>query len=158
MLRPFAREVEAELLLSSGDPSETHIAEMAVRAAADPRPFVVFYFSDFDPGGWTMPVAVARKFQAHRDLRYPRLDVQVHRVALTLDQVIAHDLPSVWLILATVTIARIGAGMQPNRRGARRPVRRHRFALFIRSGCQAYTARPWPANFTFLFRDAAGLL
>jgi hypothetical protein len=80
--------------LSSGDPSETHIAELAAGAVDDPRPFIVFYFSDFDPGGWTMPIAVARKFQAHRELQYPKLEVRVYRIALTLDQVMAHDLPS----------------------------------------------------------------
>ncbi len=94
VLRPLAIVFQAELLLSSGDPSETHIAEIAARAADDGRPFRVFYFSDFDPGGFTMPIAVARKFQAHRDWRFPNLEMQVHRVALTLDQVIANDLPS----------------------------------------------------------------
>jgi hypothetical protein len=94
VLRPIAREFYAELLLSSGDQSETHIAEMAARAAADPRPFVVLFFADFDPSGWNMPVAVARKLQAHRDLHYPKLEVQVHRVALTLAQCIAYNLPS----------------------------------------------------------------
>src|SRR3954470_3764836 len=39
VLRPIAKEVGAELLLSSGDCSETHIAEMAKRAAEDGRPF-----------------------------------------------------------------------------------------------------------------------
>jgi hypothetical protein len=94
VLRPIAKEVGAELLLSSGDCSETHIAEMAKRAADDGRPFVVLYFSDFDPGGWGMPIGVARKFQAHRDLRYPNLDVQVHNVALTHEQVREFNLPS----------------------------------------------------------------
>jgi len=94
VLRPIAQEVGAELLLSSGDCSETHIAEMVARAAADGRPFVVLYFSDFDPGGWGMPIGVARKFQAHRDLRYPNLEVQVHHVALTREQVREFDLPS----------------------------------------------------------------
>jgi hypothetical protein len=94
VLRPIAKEVGAELLLSSDDCSETHIAEMAKRAADDGRPFVVLYFSDFDPGGWGMPIGVARKFQAHRDLRYPNLDVQVHHVALTREQVHEFNLPS----------------------------------------------------------------
>jgi hypothetical protein len=63
VLRPIAQEVGAEPLLSSGDCSETHVAEMAERAAADSRPFVVLYFSDFDPGGWGMPIVVARTFR-----------------------------------------------------------------------------------------------
>ena len=55
---------------------------------------MVLYFSDFDPGGWAMPIGVARKFQAHRDLRYPDLEVQVHHVALTREQVREFNLPS----------------------------------------------------------------
>jgi hypothetical protein len=54
----------------------------------------VFYFGDFDPAGWNMPIAVARKLQAHRHLRISELEVQVHRVALTRQQVLEHDLPS----------------------------------------------------------------
>jgi hypothetical protein len=94
VLRPIAQEVGAELLLSSGDCSETHIAEMAERAAADGRSLVVLYFSDFDPGGWAMPIGVARMFQAHRDLQFPHLVVQVHHVALTREQVREFGLPS----------------------------------------------------------------
>jgi hypothetical protein len=94
VLQPLAVEVHAELLLSSGDPSDTHIAELAARAAADPRPFRVLYFSDFDPTGFNMPIAVARKFQALRDLLYPHLDVELHRIALTRAQCVEFELPS----------------------------------------------------------------
>jgi hypothetical protein len=94
VLRPIAREIAAEMLLFSGDASDTLIAEMAGRAAADGRPLVVLYFADFDPGGWAMPIAVARKFQALVHLKYPNLQVQLHRVALTYEQVIEYDLPS----------------------------------------------------------------
>jgi hypothetical protein len=94
VLRPIASAVEAELLLFSGDASETLIAGMAERASRDGRPLIVFYFADFDPGGWAMPIAVARKFQAHRELRFPNLQVQLYRVALTVDQVREFNLPS----------------------------------------------------------------
>jgi hypothetical protein len=94
VLKPLAEEFQADLLLSTGDQSETHIAEMAARMAEDPRPAVVLTFCDHDPTGWTMPIAVARKFQALRDLHYPNLNVQVHRVALTAPQCIEYDLPS----------------------------------------------------------------
>ena len=70
------------------------IAEMAARAAEDPRPAVVLYFSDFDPSGWQMPVSVSRKLQALRTLRHPDLRIAVHPVALTLDQVRDLNLPS----------------------------------------------------------------
>jgi hypothetical protein len=41
-----------------------------------------------------MPVSVSRKLQALRDLLYPNLNIQVHHVALTLEQVWELDLPS----------------------------------------------------------------
>jgi hypothetical protein len=52
------------------------------------------YFSDFDPSGWQMPISVARKLQAMRTLRHSSLEIEVHRVAMTLDQVRSLGLPS----------------------------------------------------------------
>jgi hypothetical protein len=94
VLAPIAEEVEGELLLPTGEATDTMIAEMAARAAADGRPTQVLYFSDFDPAGWQMPISVSRKLQALRTLHYPNLRIQVHRVALTLDQVRQFNLPS----------------------------------------------------------------
>ena len=88
VLRPIALEIGADLLLGTGDASDTLVAEMAARAAADGRPLVVLYFADFDPGGWAMPIAVSRKFQALVHLKHPSLKVQLHRVALTYEQAI----------------------------------------------------------------------
>jgi DNA topoisomerase VI subunit B len=93
-LEPIAREIGAELLLPTGEISDTLIAELAARAAADPRPTIVLYVADFDPAGFQMPVSVGRKLQALRDLLYPGLRIEVHRVALTLEQCNLFDLPS----------------------------------------------------------------
>jgi len=84
----------AELILSTGEMSDTLISGLAERAAADGRPAVVLYFADFDPSGWQMPISVSRKLQALRDLRHPDLEIEVHRVAVTLEQVRAYGLPS----------------------------------------------------------------
>jgi hypothetical protein len=94
VLGPIAQEVGGELLLPTGEATDTLIFEMAARAAADGRPAVVLYFSDFDPAGWQMPLSVSRKLQGLRTLLYPELRIEVHRVALTLDQVRHFDLPS----------------------------------------------------------------
>jgi hypothetical protein len=94
VLEPIAQLVRGELLLPTGEISDTMIAEMAARAAADGRPAVVLYFSDFDPSGHQMPISVARKVQALRTMRHPELQIEVHRVALTLDQVRELALPS----------------------------------------------------------------
>jgi hypothetical protein len=93
-LAPVASAVRGELVLPTGDISDTLLYGIASRAAADWRPTVVLYFADFDPGGHTMPIAVSRKLMALRDLLFPDLNIQVHRVALTREQVERLDLPS----------------------------------------------------------------
>jgi hypothetical protein len=94
VLRPIAERIGAEMLLVTGESSDTHIAGMAKRASEDGRPAAVLYFSDFDPSGHQMPVSVARKLQALRDLYYPNLNVKLYAVALTIEQVRALGLPS----------------------------------------------------------------
>ncbi len=94
VLEPIAKQVAGEVLLPTGEPSITMIAEMAARAVTDGRPAVVLYFSDFDPSGHQMPHSVARKLQALRTLRHSTLEIEIHQVALTLDQVRKLNLPS----------------------------------------------------------------
>jgi len=94
VLRPLAQEIGAELILPTGEITDTLIYEMAARADEDGRPLAVLYFSDFDPSGHQMPISVARKVQALRDLSFPDLNARVIPAALTLDQVIALNLPS----------------------------------------------------------------
>jgi hypothetical protein len=96
-LYPVAASVAGELLLPTGEASDTMIERMAMRAAADDRPAVVLYFHDFDPAGWAMPIHVSRKLQALVDGCFVSalgLDIQVFPVALTLRQCIDYDLPS----------------------------------------------------------------
>jgi hypothetical protein len=94
VLRPTAEQVGAEMILVTGDASDTHIAGSARRASEDGRPAVLFYFSDFDPAGHQMPREVARKLQAQRDLNFPNLDIKLYHVALTVEQVRELNLPS----------------------------------------------------------------
>ena len=60
----------------------------------DGRPLVVFVLADCDPAGHQMAVSIGRKLQALRDLRFPDLEFEVVPVALTVDQVLALNLPS----------------------------------------------------------------
>lgn len=94
VLRPIAKSIGAELLLPTGEATTTMVAELAARANDDGRRCAVLYFSDFDPAGHQMPVSVARKLQALRDLEYPTLEIEVHVVCLTLEQVKRLGLPS----------------------------------------------------------------
>jgi hypothetical protein len=84
----------SELLLPTGEMSDTMIGEMAARAAEDGRPAAAFYFSDFDPSGWQMPISVSRKLQAFCTLRHPELQIELHRVALSAAQVRRYGLLS----------------------------------------------------------------
>jgi hypothetical protein len=93
VLRPIAREVHAELLLETGEISESHAYGIAARAARDGRPLIILYFADFDPAGWQMSVSLARKLQAHIVREFPGLNVRLIRVALTFDQVQEFSLP-----------------------------------------------------------------
>jgi hypothetical protein len=93
VLRPIAKEVSAELLLETGEISESHAYGIAQRAAADGRPLCILYFGDFDPAGWQMSVSLSRKLQAHIVREFPDLEVRLIRVALTFDHVEQFDLP-----------------------------------------------------------------
>src|SRR5258707_4208448 len=95
VLKPICMRIGAELLLPTGEISDTMIANLEQRAHNDGRPLVVLYFSDFDPSGYGMPINVSRKIQALIDLRgHYELEAQVHAVALTYNQVLELDLPS----------------------------------------------------------------
>jgi hypothetical protein len=75
-LLPLVEEIGAELILPSGELSDTLIYDFVCRAAEDGRPAVVLYFSDFDPAGNQMPVSAARKIQALVDLKFPDLAIR----------------------------------------------------------------------------------
>ena len=94
VLGPAATRYGADLYLPTGCMSDTLFHRMAADAAADGRPLVVFYFADCDPSGWNMPVEASRKLQALKTLLFGDLEFEVHRVALTPEQVREHDLPS----------------------------------------------------------------
>jgi hypothetical protein len=85
--------VHAELLLETGEISESHAYGIARRAARDGRPLRILYFADFDTSGWQMSVSLARKLQAHIVREFPDLDVRLIRVALTFEQVRQFNLP-----------------------------------------------------------------
>ena len=94
MFQPLASAYDTELILPTGESTDTLVFEMAQRAAEDGRPAVVLYFSDFDPSGHQMAVSVSRKLQALKALRFPDLDIRVERVALTIEQVREYGLPA----------------------------------------------------------------
>ncbi len=113
VLAPLAHAHEADLYLPTGEMSDALIHRIASTGARDGRPMVVLYFADCDPAGHQMGISVARKLQALRAFGEHRvraedaygnryletvdfggLEFEVHRVALTVDQVREYGLPS----------------------------------------------------------------
>jgi hypothetical protein len=94
VLSPAAADYEADLYLPTGEISDTLLHRMASVAARDGRPMAVLCFSDADPAGWQMPISIARKLQAFRELLPAMPDFAVYRVALTPQQVGGYGLPS----------------------------------------------------------------
>jgi hypothetical protein len=94
VLSPIAEEYQADLLLPTGNSSNTMIHRLAKQADDDGRRLVVFYFSDADPSGWNMAVEVARKLQAFKTGWFPDLDFELTPVALSPEQVVTYGLPS----------------------------------------------------------------
>ena len=94
VLATVAEQYKADLYLPAGEISDTLLHTMAKTGAGDGRPMIVFTISDCDPAGWQMPVSIGRKLQAFQALSFPDFDFQVHRVALTPNQVREHGFPS----------------------------------------------------------------
>jgi hypothetical protein len=84
ILRPIAETV-GELLLPAGEMTSTLTYDMVARAAASRRRTIVFYLHDFDPAGHSMPISVARKGQAFRDLEFPRLKLDSNVAAIQIE-------------------------------------------------------------------------
>jgi hypothetical protein len=92
-LEPLCRRRGINLVVGIGEQSEIRARELALRSAQYKAPVRVLYLSDFDPGGRSMPKAVARKveFTIHKlDLD---VDFQLIPVALTPEQCHQYNLP-----------------------------------------------------------------
>jgi hypothetical protein len=94
VLGPLAEEYNADLYLAAGEQTISGVYGLARDAAADGRELVVFVFADCDPAGWQMPVSIAHKVRAFRDMLFPDLTFRVFAPALTVEQVNSLDLPT----------------------------------------------------------------
>jgi hypothetical protein len=93
VLLPLAEHYHFNLITGIGELSATHCRRFVDRAAKSRRPVRILYISDFDPGGLSMPVAVARKIEFELHKRGLQLDVQLRPIVLTHDQCIECALP-----------------------------------------------------------------
>jgi hypothetical protein len=94
ILLPIGQRFGVNVITGVGEMSATQCEQLVERALDSDRPVRLLYVSDFDPGGMSMPVAVARKVEfLIRD--HPNLDIQVRPIALTHAQSVQYRLPRI---------------------------------------------------------------
>jgi hypothetical protein len=92
VLLPLCAQYRANLQTGLGELSITATLAAVERIRASDRPARIFYVSDFDPAGQSMPVAVARKLEYFVRM-FGDIDVKLLPVVLTADQVQQYRLP-----------------------------------------------------------------
>lgn len=95
VLEPVCRRHGVNLVTSSGFQSVTSAVELLQRAQDTGKPARIFYISDFDPAGDTMPVSTARHLEFMIDTYAPGADIKLQPLVLTLDQVREYNLPPI---------------------------------------------------------------
>ncbi len=93
ILLPLCQRYGANLQIGSGELSITSALSLVNRLQEAAKPARIFYVSDFDPAGQSMPVAVARKVEFFIRTLELDLDVRVFPVVLTSEQVRSFGLP-----------------------------------------------------------------
>jgi hypothetical protein len=94
VLLPLGRQYGMNIATFVGQVSVTACKKLVDRAIASGRPVRIFYISDFDPAGRSMPVAAAGKiaFEVMKSGR-TGLDIRLELVALTEEQCTKYRLP-----------------------------------------------------------------
>jgi hypothetical protein len=95
ILEPLARRYGLNLIAFSGEGSETACRAAIQRSRQSRRPLRILYLSDFDPGGRSMPVAIARKIEYWLNATESDLDVTLDPMVLLPEQVERYHLPRV---------------------------------------------------------------
>jgi hypothetical protein len=93
ILQPLGERYGINVVTGLGELSLTRCVELVDRARRSGKPVRIIYGSDFDPGGASMPVAVARKIEWVIRKEGHDLDIQVRPVVLTVDQCNEYRLP-----------------------------------------------------------------
>ena len=93
VLLPLCRRYGAVLQTGLGELSITATLAAVHRLQQANRPARIFYVSDFDPAGQSMPVAVSRKIEYFIRTLGLDIDVRLFPVILTLEQVRHYQLP-----------------------------------------------------------------
>jgi hypothetical protein len=91
IMQSLHEEFGVDIITGTGELSDIRCQEIVDRA--DGRPIRVLTVTDFDPGGDSMPVAIARKIEHRLRGDGLDLDLQVRHILLTKDQCEEYDLP-----------------------------------------------------------------
>lgn len=97
VLEPVCSEYSANLVTFQGEASITACYDLMQRAKSRPNleGVRVFYISDFDPAGNSMPKAVARKLEWMAEQFGIETNIKLRPLALTAEQVESYNLPRV---------------------------------------------------------------
>lgn len=93
IIMPSADHYNANVVTGLGELSITAVNKLVHRIQAADKPARIFYISDFDPAGETMPVSVARKIEYFSRKLEDGSDVRLKQLMLTKDQCIEYALP-----------------------------------------------------------------
>lgn len=94
VLIPLCSRNECNLVTGLGEMSVTAVKSLFHRVSGIGLPVRILYLSDFDPGGLSMPVAVARKCEFFLQER-PDIDLKLQPILLSADQVREYELPRI---------------------------------------------------------------
>lgn len=92
-LVPLCQAWGVNLVVGIGELSETACRLLVGRVEQSGKAARILYLSDFDPGGRSMPVAVARKIEFHLQRRDIDPDVSLQPIILTEEQCREYELP-----------------------------------------------------------------
>jgi hypothetical protein len=93
VLRPLCEQYGANLQTGLGELSITATLNAVNRIVEGGRPTRIFYISDFDPAGQSMPVAVSRKIEYFVRNGGDSLDIRLIPIVLTAEQIREYNLP-----------------------------------------------------------------
>lgn len=93
ILVPLAQRLGVNLVPGTGETSEILARQAVERAIAAERPMRILYLSDFDPGGRSMPVGLARKIEFMLRSADLDLDITLQPIVLTPEQCAQYRLP-----------------------------------------------------------------
>ena len=95
ILLPLAQARAVTLVTGVGELSTTHCHALVRRARGHRKKTRILYISDHDPAGDGMPISVGRKIEFFLRRDGDDLDIQLHPLVLTAEQVAAYALPRV---------------------------------------------------------------